>query len=146
MSISPQQECVLKQIYEPVILRKLGLSENFPRAVLYSRKIALGVGLLVPRTIINMLAIKLYLRHQRAKDKTSVLIQIIKDNARVQYGYFKSIIKTDRIVKPTRITWSNKIQQKLSRRKIEIINRVYEPKQFFKNKVIIEIVVEYIRE
>ena len=47
---------------------------------------------------------KLYLGHQRAKDRTSLLIQIIKDNARVQYGYSKSIIEIDRIVKLIRIT------------------------------------------
>ena len=107
--LSEQQECVLKKIYEPVILRKLGLSENFPRSVLYSRKTALGVGLLAPTTIIDVLAMKLYLRYQRAKDRTSVQIQIIKDNACVQYGYSKSIIEIDRIVKPIRITWSDKI-------------------------------------
>ena len=109
MSILPQQEYVLKQIYEPVILQKLGLSENFLRAVLYSRKTALGVGLLAPRTIIDMLAMKLYLEYQRAKDRTSLLIQIIEVNVHVQYRYSKSIIETDRIVKLIRITWSDKI-------------------------------------
>ena len=89
---------------------------------------------------------KLYLRYQRAKDRTSVIIQIIEDNAHMQYGYSKSIIETDRIVKLIRITWSDEIQQKLSRRKIEIINRVNEPKWFSKNRIIMEMVVEYIRE
>jgi len=81
MSISHQQECVLKQIYESIILRKLELSENFPRAVLYLRKTALGVGLLSPKTIIDALARKLYLRHQRADDRIGKVIQINEDNA-----------------------------------------------------------------
>jgi len=67
--LTEQQEGVLKRICEPVLLKKLGLSENFPRSVLYSRKTALGVGLLAPRIIIDALALKLYLGHKRANDR-----------------------------------------------------------------------------
>ena len=71
LSITLQQEEVLKKIYEPIILQKLGLSENFPRAVLHSRKTALGVELIAPRTIIDALALKLYLGHKRFDDRIS---------------------------------------------------------------------------
>ena len=47
-----------------VILRKLGLSEWFPRDVLYLRKTALGVGIIKPSTIIDILALKLYVGHK----------------------------------------------------------------------------------
>ena len=43
MSILEQQENELKKIYESVILKKLGLSEKFPRKILYARKSALGL-------------------------------------------------------------------------------------------------------
>ena len=79
-----------------MILRKLGLSENFLRYVLYSRKTAWGVGFLSPLTIIDTLAMKLYLGHIRANNSIKKLIQINKDNARLQYGYSKIIIDTDR--------------------------------------------------
>ena len=74
ISIMFQLERILKKIYEPIILKKLGLSENFPRAVLYSRKTALGVGLIAPRTIINELSMKLYLGYRRADDRISKII------------------------------------------------------------------------
>ena len=38
LSLMPQQETMLKKTHEPMMLKKLGLSENFPRAVLHSRK------------------------------------------------------------------------------------------------------------
>ena len=94
--LSQQQEYVLKKIYELVILRKLRLSENFQRAMLYSRKTALEIGLLTPATIINILAMKLYLRHMRANYQISKVIQINEDNTRLQYGYSKSIVDIDR--------------------------------------------------
>ena len=94
--LTEQQELELKKIYKPVILRKLGLSENFPRYILYSRKTALGVGLLSLSMIIDTLAIKLYLRHIRANNHIEKVIQINEDNTRLQYGYSKSIIDKDR--------------------------------------------------
>ena len=56
-------------ISEPVLLKKLGLSEKFPREILYARKSALGVGLLKPSTIITILTLKLYLEHMRNDDR-----------------------------------------------------------------------------
>ena len=44
LSLMLKQEEELKKIYEPVALRKLELSKNFLRAVLYFQKTALGVG------------------------------------------------------------------------------------------------------
>ena len=93
--LSEQQECILKKIYKPVILRKLGLSKNFPRSILYSRKTALGIGLLTPVTIIDVLALKLYFGHKRANDRVGNIIQINKDNARLQYGYSESVLDID---------------------------------------------------
>ena len=103
------------EIYKPVILRKLGLSSNFPRSVLYSRKTALGVGLMAPRTIIDGLAMKLYVGHQRSEDRISKIIQIIEDNTSTQYGYLNSVIDTNREVKPRSITWRDEIQDKMKR-------------------------------
>ena len=57
IKMSPQQELILMKISEPVLLQKLKLSEKFPREVLYARKIALGVGLMKPSTILSVLAL-----------------------------------------------------------------------------------------
>jgi hypothetical protein len=61
--INKAQEKELMKIYEVPILKKIGLSAKFPRQILYVRKAALGVGIIKPSTIINTLAIKLYIEH-----------------------------------------------------------------------------------
>ena len=93
------QEKVLKKICEPILLKKLGLSENFPRSVLCSRKNALGVGLLAPRTIVDSLAIKLCLDHRRMNDRIAKVIQINEDNAQLQHGFSKNIMQVDDQIK-----------------------------------------------
>ena len=92
MPLIEKQEITLKQIYEPVILRKMNLSEKFPRSVLYSRKTALGIELMAPKTIIGVLLLKIYLGNQRLNQKVAKIIQINEDNARLSRGYSKSIL------------------------------------------------------
>ena len=99
-ALNLKQVNILKKIYEPVILRKMGLSEKFPRSVLYSRKSALGVGLMSPDTIISSLALKLYTGHNRYKSELSKIIRINEENARFYYGYSSSILNTKRELKP----------------------------------------------
>ena len=53
------------KISELVLLKKLELSEKFPREILYARKSALGVGLLKPSTIITILTLKIYTYKKR---------------------------------------------------------------------------------
>ena len=81
--ILQQQENILKKIYEPVILRKMGLSEKLPRSVLYAKKSLLGVGLMLPTIIIDILALKLYAGHNRLESEVSKMIKINEENARL---------------------------------------------------------------
>ena len=71
----------------------MGLSIKFPRKIVYARKSALGIGLIAPSTIIDTLALKLYLGHKRMEDEVSKIIRIIKENAKSQYGYATHILK-----------------------------------------------------
>jgi len=80
-SISQKQEEILMKIYKPVILRKLGLSITFPRNVLYARKSVLGVRLISPSTIIDILALKLYVGYNRDKNEVAKTIKILEENA-----------------------------------------------------------------
>ena len=66
--ITVEQEKELKGMCEEPILMKLGLSKKFPRAVLFSRKSALGVGLMEPHTIIDVLKLKLFIGNMRKKE------------------------------------------------------------------------------
>ena len=92
LKLNDSQVKILKTIYEPVILNKLGLSVKFPRKVLYARKSALGVGLMAPHTIMSVLALKLYLSHQRGETRISKLININEENARLYYGFSASMM------------------------------------------------------
>ena len=62
--INPQQKQLIK-IYEPIILKKLYLSQKFLRSMLYMRKSALGIGIMKPSTIIDTLTKKLYIRYKQ---------------------------------------------------------------------------------
>ena len=72
-------------------------------------------------------------------------MQINKENAQMQYGYSKSIIEMKRESKPKKIIWSDKMQQKLCRRKLRLINRMNEVNWVTKNKIIIDLVLEYVK-
>ena len=87
ISLSPKQEEILMQISESILLRKLGLSEKFPRKVLYAQKSQLGVEIIYPTIIIAILVLKLYLGHNRMKDRIAKIISINERNTLFQYGY-----------------------------------------------------------
>ena len=99
-------------------------SEKFPRAVLYSRRIAMEIGLISPNTIISMLALKLYVRHNRYKIELSKAIRINEENTRYYYGYSANILNTDWKHKPNIISWSDEIQHVLKSRELQLINCV----------------------
>ena len=45
-------------------MQKLGLNRNFPETVLYTRHSALGLGLMNPKMILDMLKLKLYIKNK----------------------------------------------------------------------------------
>ena len=145
-TLNEKQEDILKKIYEPVILKKMGLSEKFPRSALYSRKTALGVGLMAPNTIMNALALKLYLGHNRSNSALSKVIKINEENARLFYGCSGHILDVDLNIKPKRITWSDEIQHMLSNRKLSICNRTNERKWITANNSIMDYAIKYVKE
>ena len=52
--LTDNQEKELKRIYKESLLLKMGLGRKFSCSILYSRKSALGVGIIIPKTIINI--------------------------------------------------------------------------------------------
>ena len=64
IKLSLLQEKELMKIYEPTILRKLGLSQKFLRRVLYTRKTAMGVEITKSLTIVDTLLLKLYIGYK----------------------------------------------------------------------------------
>ena len=69
VEITAQQEQILKNIYKEIILHKLGYSVKFPRRVLYIRRNTLGIGLIRLKTVIETLALKLYIRQRHTSTK-----------------------------------------------------------------------------
>ena len=92
--INKVQKKELMKIYEVPILKKIGLSAKFPRQILYARKAALGVGIMKPSTIINTLAIKLYIGHQRKKSRLAIFMNINEEILFLNNGVNKDPLKT----------------------------------------------------
>ena len=84
--LTDNQENELKKIYEEPLLVKLGLSRNFLRRVLYSRKSALGIGIMEPSTIINILKAKLYLGNKRMEGVANEVIKLQEEYLIVEAG------------------------------------------------------------
>ena len=57
------------------MLNKLQLSKMFPKALLYSRKAFLGVGLIAPEIVTAIAILKLYLGYKRIKRNAITIIK-----------------------------------------------------------------------
>ena len=75
------------------------LSEKFPWSFLYLRQTALGIGLMKPRTIIAILALKLYVGHKRLDTKVSRMISVNEQIQYMQSGYSIHPIQTPNEIK-----------------------------------------------
>ena len=76
MTLTPQQEQELIKTCKPVILKKIGLGEKFPRKCSCSRRTALGVGLMNSNTTLAILALKSCLGHEHLNTKVGRMIKM----------------------------------------------------------------------
>ena len=143
--LNKTQEKELMKIYEESILKKIGLSAKFPRQILYARKSALGVGIMRPSTIVNTLAIKLYIRHQQKKSRLASFININEENSFIDNGINKDPIKTPHNKRFWEYTWSDEITEYLQKRDLEVINQDEIKNQVMSNKTIIDYAVEFVK-
>ena len=74
-----KQEKIPQVLYEEQILRRLGYSIKFPRKVLYMRRNILGIDLLRLKTIMETMALKLYIGHKRTNTTIANLIKTSED-------------------------------------------------------------------
>ena len=119
LELTDNQEKELKKIYEEPLLIKLGLSRNFPRRVLYSRKSALGIGIMKPSTIINILNAKLYLGNKRMEGVANEAIKLQEEYLVVEAGRTISVSykKENRYWKKL---WIDEVSDMFSYRKISL--------------------------
>ena len=78
------------------------------------------------------------------QSKVAKIIQINEDNARLSYGYSKSIVESKKIHKPKKVIWCDEIQDKLERRRLRIDNRINEAKWISKNLTIMDYAIKYV--
>ena len=69
INLSKEQDKELRRMYETTLAKKLRLGSNFPRTALYSRKNAVEIGLIKPKTVVATLACKLHVGNLRANTK-----------------------------------------------------------------------------
>ena len=74
IEINDKQIKELKRIYKLLLFTKLKLSKTFPKGILYSRKLFLGVGLISPEIVIAISILKIYLEYKRVKRNISYII------------------------------------------------------------------------
>ena len=84
--MTQSQESKLKRIYKEVLLIKLRLGKKFLRKVLYTRLVILGIGLIVLKTTIVAVIVKLYLLYERYNGEISKLINYIEVNRWIEIG------------------------------------------------------------
>ena len=112
---------ILQKMYESTIAKKMNLRVIFPRVILYSRQNTLGLGLIRPKTIMVMLAYKLYIGNLREKTRNGKLIRYYEEIIIVEYRMGK--IEPLEKVSMNKLTWYQEVNQKLRIRELELVNR-----------------------
>ena len=146
ISINDKQEEELMKIYEPVILKKLGLGEKFPRLCLYSKRSSLGIGLMKPKIILAILALKLYIGHKRIRSNISRKISINEQMQFLQDRYNSHPISTPVDDKIEIKTWIDEIGEIMKKRDLEFSNNDFDKCAITRNKTIMSYAVEYVNE
>ena len=122
MRLMQNQEKKLIKISKSILLKKIGLSEKFPRGMLCARKSALGVRLIKLSIMVLISALKLCAGNVRARDRIAKITNVNEDNAMLQNGYsnhiFEAPVRDDKEV----VIWSEEIGWELQKQKIEITN------------------------
>ena len=145
-TLNPKQEEELMKISESTLLRKLGLSERFPRKTSHTRKSQLGVGILKPSTTMTILSLKLHVGHLRNEDEVAKQTCVNESNAQFQHGFSKETLKTESKWKPDNKMWSDDIAQRMETRKINLVNKSPNVHVPTRNKTIMDYVVKHVNE
>lgn len=79
IELSDSQCLELRWIYEGPVLQKMGLSEKFPRSLMYVDVRSMGLGFLTPTTIMHQLKLKLFVGYTRLRSDTYNLIAYLQE-------------------------------------------------------------------
>ena len=73
-------------MYEETISSKIGLRKKFLILILYAKQNVIRIGLIVPKTVITMLSVKLYISNKRVNTKIGQIIESIDNKIMIEKG------------------------------------------------------------
>ena len=91
----------LKKNYEISMIRKLGLGDKFPRKLLHMQKKRLGVRLIEPNTVIDVLVLRLHVGNKTLQGAVSKTLEVHEENSFIDSG----LTKEGRKVNSARRRW-----------------------------------------
>ena len=107
------------------------------------RKLAIGIRIMKPSTIIDILNLKLYIDYNRQQSRLSQLIKVNEEVAFIHNGVNKSLIEMEKEHRYWNETWTDRIVDILVERDIKIINSFKIATKIIASKTIIDYAVEY---
>jgi hypothetical protein len=78
IELNKNQGIILRKIYKELLLRKLNLRATLSQNILYSRVTAVKIRILIPKTAILMITLKLYLAYKYQNSRSGNLINYIE--------------------------------------------------------------------
>jgi len=129
-------------LYETTILRKLGFSINFPRKLMYVLKEMLGLGLLLPSTMIVIQRLKLFFSNKRSKSNLSRMINALEEQMWVEGGINKNVVN-DLGKSYWTESWIDEVCSDMKKRNIRLISKTMSEFRITSNKTIMQYAREY---
>jgi len=111
-------------MYASIILHKLWLSEKFLYNILYGQKSVLGLRLMKSKTIIEILAMKLYIRDMRKWSRIVSVIFFIDKKIFIFHSLNKQLSILSLYKNYLYWSWNNEIYNHIRKRKIAINNEI----------------------
>jgi len=119
IKITNNQDKELRKLHETTLAKKLRLGSNFLRAAMHSRKSAVGIGLMKPKTVIAILACKLCVGNVRAKTKIGKIVRMQEESLMIEHGrVWKGVESCTK--KPE--AWTEEVNELLTERNLTIRN------------------------
>ena len=81
------------------------LGDEFPRKLLCAHKISLGVGLIAPNAVIDMLATRLWVENKRLQGDLSKIIEVHEENSFIDSDLRKKERREESHVKDWKEVW-----------------------------------------
>ena len=80
IELNKNQGIILRKIYKELLLRKLNLRARFFQNILHSRVTTVKIRILIPKTAILIIILKLYLAYKYQNSRSYNLINCIEES------------------------------------------------------------------